>query len=166
MIDLNITFLWQLVNFFVLLFLLKKYLYGPVTEMLDKRSEKIENDLQEARKQREEAKELKEQREKELKEARQKAQKIVEEAEARGEERAEEIVSAAEEEAERIKERRMAEIEQARQDAADELRRQVSNISLQVAGKFLKEELDEQEHVRVISDYLEELDEVQLGELK
>ncbi len=165
MIDLNTTFIWQLVNFFVLLFLLRKFLYGPVTEMLDKRSSKIESDLEEARRQKEEAKELKEQRQQELKEARQKAQKIINEAEERGEERAEEIINEAEEEAARIKERRMAEIEQARQEAADELRREVSSISLQVAGKFLQQELDREDQEKIIESYLEELDEVQLGEL-
>ena len=166
MVELNSTFIWQLVNFFILLFLLKKFLYGPVTEMLDKRSNKIESDLKEARKEKEKARELKEQRQQELKEARQKAQKIIDEAEDRGEERAEEIITEAREEAERIKERNMAEIEQARQEAADELRRQVSSISLQVAGKFLQEKLDEEKHEDLIADYLEEMEEVQLGDLR
>lgn len=166
MIDINTTFIWQLVNFFVLLYLLRRFLYGPVTEMLDKRSNKIESDLEEARKQKEKAAELRKKREQELKEARQKAQKIIDEAEDRGEERAEEIVEEARDEADRIKERRMNEIEQARQEAADQLRRQVSSLSLQVAGKFLREELDQEKHEDLIDGYLEELEEIQLGELQ
>jgi len=166
LVDLNITMLWEVVNFLVLIYLLKRFLYKPVMNMLDSRRQKIKGDLEQARRQKEEANKLKEKHQSELKQARKKAQQIIDEAEDRGEERAQEIIAEAREEAERIKERNLAEIEQARQEAADELRQEVASISMMVASKFLREKLDEQEHQELIQSYIEDLEAARLGEAK
>ncbi|MFW6265936.1 MAG: F0F1 ATP synthase subunit B [Halanaerobiales bacterium] len=166
MVNLNSTFLWQIFNFLVLLWLLKRYLYTPLTDMLDKREEKIRGDLEEAKHKKEEAAELKKEREKELQKAREKAQKIVEEAENRGEKRAEEIIEKARDEAERIKERNQEEIARAKAEARDELRREVASLSMMAAGKFMKEKLDEEKHRELINQYIKNLDEKKLGEAK
>jgi len=166
LVDLNITMLWEVVNFLVLMYLLKRFLYKPVMNMLDSRRQKIKGDLEQARRQKEEAHQLKEKHQSELKEARQKAQQIIDEAEGRGKERAQEIITEAREEAERIKERNLAEIEQARQEAADELRQEVASISMMVASKFLREKLNEKEHQELIQKYIEDLEAARLGEAK
>lgn len=166
MVSINSTMVWNILNFLVLLWLLKRYLYGPLTEMLDKRHQKIENDLDHAREEREEAEKLKKEYEAELQQAREKAQEIVEEAENRGEERAQEIIDEAREEAQRIKERSREEIEQAKEEAVDQLRNEVASISLMAASKFMKEKLDQQRHQELINQYIENLDEKKLGEAK
>ena len=53
------TFLFQLINFFVLLFILKRVLYRPVQEIMEKRRRTIEKDMQDAENTRREALELK-----------------------------------------------------------------------------------------------------------
>ena len=166
MVNINSTMLWEVINFLVLLWLLKKYLYKPMTDMLDKRKNRIESDLEEAKQKKKEAEELKEKYENELKNAREKAQEIVEEAENRGKEKAEEIVEKAREDAERVKERNMEEIAQAKEEALDELRNEVASISLMTASKFLKEKLDEEKHKELVNNYIENLDEKKLGEAK
>ena len=166
MVNINTTMLWEVINFFVLLWLLKRFLYEPMTNMLDKRKNKIESDLEEAKEKKKEARELKKKYENELKNARQEAQEIVENAEERGKKKAEEIVENAREEAQRIKERNEAEIEQAKEEALSELRTEVSSISIMVASKFLKEKLDEKEHKELINQYIEDLDAKKLGEAK
>ncbi|MGM0410067.1 MAG: F0F1 ATP synthase subunit B [Bacillota bacterium] len=164
MININTTLLWEVINFFVLLWLLKRYLYTPLTDMLDKRKNKIESDLQEAKDKKKEAQELKEKYEKQLSEARSEAQEIVEEAEERAKEKANKIVEEAREDAQRIKERNEAEIEQAKEEAVAELKEEVSSISLMAASKFLREQLDEEKHKKLINQYIENLDEKKLGE--
>ena len=166
MVNINSTMLWEVINFLVLLWLLKRFLYQPLTDMLDKRKNRIEGDLEEARQKKKEAEELKRKYENELKNAREKAQEIVEEAEERGKEKAKEIVEEAKDDAERIKERNMEEIAQAKEDALDELRSEVASISLMAASKFLKEKLDEKEHKELINNYIENLDKKKLGEAK
>lgn len=166
MVNINTTMLWEVINFFVLLWLLKRFLYEPMTNMLDERKNKIESDLEKAKEKKKEAKKLKQKYENELKNARQEAQEIVENAEERGKEKAEKIVEKAREDAQRIKERNEAEIAQAKEEALSELRTEVSSISIMVASRFLQEKLDEEEHKELINQYIEDLDAKKLGEAK
>jgi F-type H+-transporting ATPase subunit b len=62
------TFLFQIINFVVLLFILKRLLYRPVREILERRREQIQKTVEEAERTREEALELKARHEKELRE--------------------------------------------------------------------------------------------------
>jgi len=166
LVEINSTLLWQVINFLVLLWLLKRYLYGPITEMLDKRSQKINNDLDEAEKRKSDAQELKEKYETELRNARQEAQEIIEQAEDRGKRRAKEIINQAQDEAEKIKENKLAEIEQAKKEALVELRNEVASISLLAAGKIIKEQIDKKKHEQLINQYIEDLNSKKLGEVK
>ena len=49
------TILWTLLNFAILFFLLKKFLFKPVTELMEKRTNDIQNDINSARLKLEEA---------------------------------------------------------------------------------------------------------------
>ncbi|MDI6687547.1 MAG: hypothetical protein QME06_04925 [Desulfobacterales bacterium] len=49
------TVITQIINFLVLVYLLKRFLYGPIIKAMDKRQEKIDLHLEEARKKKEEA---------------------------------------------------------------------------------------------------------------
>lgn len=166
MVEINSTLLWQAFNFLVLLWLLKRYLYGPITEMLDKRTNQIENDLNEAKREREEAIELKQKYQNKLREGRLKAQDMVDEAEIRGKKRAREIIEKAEEESERVRDRKLAEVAQAKKEAANELRNQVATISLLAAGKLIEEKLDDKKHEELIIKYIDSLNQEKLGEVK
>ena len=166
MIELNTTFIWYLVNFLVLMGLLTFFLYRPITEMLDKREQKINNDLDQAEKHRQEAKELKEKYQAKLQKARQEAQQIVQKAEKRGKKKAREIIAEAEEDAEKFKQRKLEEIEQAKRDAVREVRDYATQLSLQTAGKFIQAEMDSSQHQQLIQQYIEELDAEKLGEVQ
>ncbi|MFW6034634.1 MAG: F0F1 ATP synthase subunit B [Halothermotrichaceae bacterium] len=166
MININWTIFWETVNFFVLMFILIKYIYKPVTKMLDKRSQKIKDDLDTAAQRKDDAEELKKKYEARLQEAHSDAQQIIEDAEKRSKERAEEIVNEARAEAVRLKERAQKEIERAKEEAVNELREEVTSISLQVAGKFMQEKLKKQQHENLIKQYIEDLDQNRLGEVQ
>ena len=68
---------WSLLSFGVLLFVLKKYAFPPILEMLEERENKISGDIKDAEKLRAEAQEMKDDYEKQLKSAHQKADTIV-----------------------------------------------------------------------------------------
>jgi|SRR5690554_3165334 len=166
MVDINWTIFWQVFNFLVLMWLLIKYLYEPLTKMLDKRSNMIKNDLAQAEQSREEAAELKEKYENKLAEARSQAQEIVEEAEKRGKERAKEIVEEAKREAVIIRERNQKEIARAKEEARGEIRDELTGLSLMVAGKFIQEKLEKDEHYQLIEDYIDRLENTEFGEAR
>ena len=55
MVDISFTMVFQWVNFGVLLFLLTKLLFRPVTEFLDRRTGEISDNLENARRTRRES---------------------------------------------------------------------------------------------------------------
>ena len=66
MININWTLVWNVINFLILMYLLKRFLYQPLLDVLDKRTAKIAGDLQAAETSREEALVLKKKYEAEI----------------------------------------------------------------------------------------------------
>jgi F-type H+-transporting ATPase subunit b len=158
--------LWQLINFFVLLFLLRKFLYSPIKDMLDQRAAQINGDLDDAEARRKEAEELKAKYEQKLKDARGEAQEIVDNAETRANKKAKDIINKAEERAENLKAKKLEEIEQAKKEAAAELRDSIADYTVLAANKLIQEQLDQKTHQKMIMDFIDQLDEEKLGELQ
>jgi len=166
LVNINTTMLWQLLNFFVLLYLLRKFLYSPIKEILDKRAAQINGDLDDAEARREEAKEIKNKYEQKLKNAHSEAQEIVDNAETRANKKAKNIINEAEEKAENLKAKKLEEIEQAKKEAAAELRDSIADYTVLAANKLIREQLDEKKHQQMIMDFIDELDKEELGELQ
>ncbi|MGP3778198.1 F0F1 ATP synthase subunit B [Halanaerobium saccharolyticum] len=166
MVNINTTMLWQLINFFVLLFLLRKFLYSPIKDMLDQRAAQINGDLDDAEARRKEAEELKAKYEQKLKDARGEAQEIVDNAETRANKKAKDIINKAEERAENLKAKKLEEIEQAKKEAAAELRDSIADYTVLAANKLIQEQLDQKTHQKMIMDFIDQLDEEKLGELQ
>ncbi len=166
MVNINTTMLWQLLNFFVLLYLLRKFLYSPIKEILDKRAAQINGDLDDAEARKEEAKEIKVKYEQKLKNAHVEAQEIVDNAETRANKKAKDIINKAEEKAENLKAKKLEEIEQAKKEAAAELRDSIADYTILAANKLIREQLDENKHQQMIMDFIDDLDKEKLGELQ
>ncbi len=166
MVNINSTMLWQLVNFFILLYLLRRYLYSPIKDMLDQRAAQINGDLDDAEARREEAEELKAEYEQKLKNAHSEAQDIIDNAETRANKKAKDIINNAEEKAENLKAKKLEEIEQAKKEAAAELRDSIADYTILAANKLIQEQLDEDKHQQMIMDFIDQLDKEKLGELQ
>ena len=163
MMSINSTLFWTIVNFFVLIYLLQRYLYKTLLKIIDQRLAKIQADLDQAAEEKERAAELTERYQTRIGLAREKAQEIISEAEKRGNEQREEIVAEARQEAKRIKERATEEIKQAKRQALSQLRDEVSKISLLIAQKFLQESVDKQRHQNLVEEFITQLDRDELG---
>jgi len=166
LVEINATLLWQVFNFFVLMWLLKRYLYGPVKEILDKREQTIKNEIQEAEEKHEEAMELKEEYKSELKRAREKSSDIIEKAERRARERAKEIINDAKQKAEKIEEDKMKEIQQAKVEARKEIRDEFADVTMMAAAQMIGRELDREKHEELMTQYIETLDQEKLGDVQ
>lgn len=139
--------------------LLKKYAFGPVIAMMQKREEHIANQISSAEKNREQAETyLAEQRE-EIKRAREEAQNIIANAKKISEQQTQEMIQAAKEESDRMKEIALAEIKREKEQAVSTLREQVASLSVLVATKVIERELDEKSQEKLIADYLKEVGE-------
>ena len=114
--------IWTLVAFVVLLVLLAKFAFKPIAQALDRRGETIKKSIEEAEKQRAEAKKLMDDYQKQLAEARNEASKIIEEARQLGEKVRKEVVDKANAEASAVVQRAQEEIQRQKEKGMQEMK--------------------------------------------
>ncbi|MGO3389330.1 MAG: F0F1 ATP synthase subunit B, partial [Latilactobacillus sakei] len=118
--------LFVLVVFIILVALVGKFAFGPVSKMMQERSNKITNDLDSAAQSREDAAKLAAQRATELKSSKSEAVEIVNTAKQNGEKQREGMVTLAQEEVQTLKQNAKKDIEQSRLDALNSARDDVA----------------------------------------
>ena len=91
----------QIVNFLILVWLLRKFLYGPVIGAMDKREEKIAKRLKDAEEKEQQAMERKEEFEDKTRDLEKKQEELMEEAREKADERRKELVKQARDEADK-----------------------------------------------------------------
>lgn len=165
MIDINPTLVAQVLNFIILVIILRAVAYKPVVRMLKERQDKIADSLKKADEDQEKAAALKAQGEAALQDAREKAQDILAAAQKRAEEEHEELVRQTKEETERMKSEAKADIERDREKAKDALRKEVVALSLAAAAKVIEKNLDEKGNARLIEEFADRLGKGELGDL-
>ena len=135
-------FFWTLVIFLSFFFILKKFAWGPILSAIQEREQSIENSLKAAESARSEMAKLTAQNENLLKEARAERDKIVKEALAAKEQILAEAKAAATEEKSKLLADAKKEIEQERNKALAEIKAQVSELSLSIAEKVLRKQME------------------------
>lgn len=146
-------------SFLLLIFLVKKYAWGNITSILDARAEKITNDIDEAEAARQKAEELASKREEELAGSRKEAASIVENAKETAEKNKSQILSEATQEAVRLKEKAQQEIAHNKEEALNSIKGDVADLTVNLAGKLLSQQLDAEGQRQLIDRYLDELGE-------
>lgn len=144
-------------SFLLLIFLVKKFAWGNITSILDARAEKITNDIDQAEAARKKAEELATKREAELAGSRQEATTILETAKETAEKNKAHILSEANQEALRLKEKAQLEISQNKEEAMNSIKGDVADLTVNLAGKLLSQQLDSEGHRQLIDRYLNEL---------
>lgn len=146
----------QIVNFLLLLFLLSRFAFKPITEMLDRRAERIKESLEAAERASHEASQAQAAIQAQIDEARRQGQTIIEQASRAAEQLRAELAQAAQQEAETIRQRAVADFGLEREKAMAELRRQFADLTVTAAEKVISRSLDRQAHERLILEVLEE----------
>jgi F-type H+-transporting ATPase subunit b len=151
------TMIFQLVAFLLLFLLLRKFAFGPLMRMMSERAQYIETQISTAEKGREEVERLTEENRIALNNAKKDAHEMMENARRTGEKQAADIVAAAEEEARRIREEAVATINREKDQAIAELREQVGNMSVLLAGKIIAKELNAESHKALFEEAVKEM---------
>src|SRR5882672_8426704 len=120
--------IWTLITFVVLLVLLAKFAFKPIAEALDRRGETIKKSIEEAEKQRADAKKLMEDYQKQVAAARTEANKIIEEARGLGETVRKEVVEKANGEASAAVQRAGEEIQRQKERGIQEMKDTVASL--------------------------------------
>lgn len=153
------TVIAQLLATLILFLVLKKLVWKPMTEFLNKRQEVIIGELESAKQANNEANQLKQEYEEALGEAKTKAQNIVETAKIQAEERKEVILEEAKKEANYTKEKALLDIEQERAIAEKELKEHVVEVALEAAEKIINENVNNETNRKMINDFIKEVGE-------
>ena len=149
----------MIIAVFSLFLIASHFLFNPVRDMMQKRQDRIKNELDTAAADMENARALKEEYEAKLKDIDKEAESIL--AEARKEALANEnkIVADAKEEAARIIERAGVEAELEKKKAADEVKREMVVLASMMAGKVVSAAIDTTVQDSLVEETLKEIGE-------
>lgn len=149
---------WMLLVFLIVLFLLKKYAWGPILKMIKDRETLIEDSLNRAAKAKEEIKDLQQANEKLLNEARAERDTMLKEARETRESMINEAKNKAKTEADRMIQIAREQIQNEKMAAITELKNQVASLSIDIAEKILKENLSKDENQKtLVNNYIKDI---------
>ena len=146
----------SIVNFLVILYLLRRYLWGPILTVLANRAAKIREGLAMAEAAKVERERMKAEIERLLAEARREAQAIAERMTKAAEAAAADIRTQAKAEADRIRERGREDATQLHDQALAQLRSELAGMVVLAASRVLGRELDPEKHRALIEQSLDE----------
>ena len=153
------TALFVLLNFLLLFFVAKKFLFKPVKDMIDGRQQEIDAMYADAETAKASADAMENEYKDRLAAAQETGDKLVKEAMARGKSREEEIIRQANREADAIREKAVQDIAREKKKALNDAKDEISAIALELAGKVIGETMDAQHQQKLVDSFLEELGE-------
>lgn len=146
--------LWTWVLFLLTLGVLAWKVFPAIAGGLEERQRKIQDAIDAARQDREEARRLLEEHRQELREARQEAQEIMAEGREAGQRLREEILEEAREEREAVMERTRRDMEREREKLREELRGEIADVAIAAAERLLEERLDDEGSRELVRKYV------------
>ena len=148
---------WTWLIFIVLLLVLRKWAWGPVLGALETREKRIQDALDGAAREREEAAQLLQEQRQLLEDSRDQAQQIMAESRKASERLRAELLDEARKQKDQIVENAREDIERERDHALELLRREAVDLSISAAGRVLRREVDSAENRRLVEEYLASL---------
>jgi F-type H+-transporting ATPase subunit b len=146
----------QLVIFIILLVLLRVVAYKPIMRMLDERTRRVKESIEQAEAVQEETARTEEELKQRLEEASREGQERIARAVKAGEEVKQQAQEEAKREAEALVQRARTEIQRERDEAVGEVRREFADLAVLAAGKVIERTLDKEAHRELIEKVLEE----------
>ncbi|MDV2989477.1 MAG: F0F1 ATP synthase subunit B [Dehalogenimonas sp.] len=150
------SFIAQLVNFGILLVVLYLVAYKPILKMMDARSARIKESLEQAEEMKKQAEAAEVEFKKQIAEASKQGQAVIERASKTADEIRLRAMDEARGEAEALVSRAKADIHRERDEVIDELRKEFADLTILAAGKVIGKTLDKSAHRDLINQVLEE----------
>ncbi len=154
------TFIFQICNLLIQMYLIKRFLFKPINAMLEKRQAMADAEIQDAIKAKDEAQAMKTEYEQNMKEARDKANEIMTTAQKTATAQSEEMIKEATQQAAAIKAKAESDIVQERRKAVNEIKDEIGGMAMEIAGKVIEREINEADHTKLIDDFIANVGEV------
>jgi len=145
---------WTLVIFVILMFVLSRYAFGPITAAVEARERALEEAIEGAKRDRDAAAKLLQEHQAAIDTARAEAQKIIADGRAVGEKMRTDMIEQTRKEQQDMLERARREIENEKDKAIIQLRREAVDLALAGAGKVIEQNLESQKNRQLVESYL------------
>ena len=153
-----LSILLHVVNAAILLVALYFLLYKPVRKYMNARTAGVAKELQDVSNAQEQLRQEKIQAQEALMAARKQAAEVVAQSVSQAQEQAQQILEDAHDDAEQTIKRAKTESDFIRKNARNEMRDEVANLSVALAGKILQREVTEEDHAKLVDDFLKKVE--------
>ncbi len=147
----------QGMGFLVVFWVLKRYLFGPITKVIDERREHIRGTLDKIESDRTEMETLKSDYDHRLSDIEGEARDKIKEAVKRGEQLGDDVKATKEKEAEALVVKARENIAREREQSLIAMRQEIAEMALQMSSKLIHSELDKNKHRELIQKFIDEL---------
>ena len=142
------TFVAQICNLFIQMYLIKRFLFKPVGEMFEKRRALADAQIREAEQAKADADAIKTEYEQNMKEAKEKAN------EKTAALQSEEMLKEATAQAAALKSKAESDIAQEKRKAVNEIKDEIGGMAVEIAGKVIEREISEEDHAKLIDEFI------------
>ena len=153
------TLIVVILNLFLQLFLIKKFLFDKIMKVIDQRRAEADKEITDAEKAKEEAQTIKETYENNMRQAKAEAGEILAHARKTADERSEEIIRDAQDQAVQIKQKAAADIAQEKKKALNDAKDEISDIAMAIAGKVVGRSLSNEDQSALVDEFINQLGE-------
>jgi F-type H+-transporting ATPase subunit b len=145
---------WGISSFLIVFLLMWKYAFPSVKKGMDARTERIRESLSSADQAKTDAQSILDEYQRQLADAKNDANRIIEEARQTAEALRRDLIARAESDAAEVRARATADIEAAKERAMEELRSQLTDLTINLAEKVVKRNIDRESNARLIDEYI------------
>ena len=153
------NFVATIANLFIQVYLIKRFLFKPINEVLEKRRAKADEEIQQAVKAKEEAQAIKTEYEKNMEEAKNKANDIMVTAQKTAAIESEDMLKETSRQIAAMKEKAEKDIAQEKKKAVNEIKNEIGDMAMEIAGKVIEREISESDHAKLIDEFIENVGE-------
>ena len=148
------TFVATIANLFLQVYLIKRFLFKPINEMLEKRKALADAEIRQAQQAKEEAQAIKSEYENNMLEAKNKANEILVSAQKTAAMQSEEMLREASKQAAAMKAKAESDIAQEKRKAVNEIKDEIGGLAMDIAGKVIEREICEKDHTKLINEFI------------
>ena len=148
------NFVATICNLLIQMYLIKRFLFKPINEMLAKRKEAADAEIRDAEKAKTEAEAIKAEYEQNMLEAKERANEIRSNAQKTAALQSEEVVREANRQAAAIKAKAESDIAQEKRKAVNEIKDEIGGMAVEIAGKVIEREISEADHAKLIDEFI------------
>ena len=152
------TFILTILNLFIQMFLMKKFLFKPIRRVLEERQKRADQNIRAAEQEKAEAEAVKAEYTKNMAQAREEAAGILERAKQDASQQADELLQSARSEAQALKAKAESDIRQEKKRALNEAKDEIGGLAMDIAGRVVEREIHEADHRALIDDFLQKVE--------